>query len=526
MPDSPTAMQARGGDADRAARARQTAALLAASDAVAGHDVLLLLRVDADDPVAVADALAHSPALASRVLATINAAAFGLSQRVRSIHQAVALLGAREARRLAVAQALLGLGQHRAVPPRLLKQWWSQSLVRAGFARQLAGPRGEAVADEAYTLALIQDIGMLGLMGVDAAFYAEHAALADRDSFLEAERERFGLDHCGAGRSLLIKWQAPREIWSVVRRHHEPPGRLGDQGDSLDAILYACALLPHLEEPVDDPTLRRLHELYRCIASDETASLQQCLEDAMQEAERLGAAVDAVALGLDTQRLTAMLTETLARDTVHAAAEVHRLRSNLEQHRGRIERLEQAAATDPLTGVANRRGFFDRLDARLADAARQPVAFLIADLDQFKAVNDRYGHAAGDAVLHAVAERLRETFGANAVVGRVGGDEFAVAVFGLDSPDIRRRLLDLTHDLRIQRPWMNGVAPFAFGLTVGGVHVPTFEPERMSVDELLRQADAAMYSRKNGRGDAVCLVPWREDQSSTNVPPSYRRGER
>ena len=88
---------------------------------------------------------------------------------------------------------------------------------------------------------------------------------------------------------------------------------------------------------------------------------------------------------------------------------------------GQIASLDAAAHRDPLTGVANRRAFFDQLD--------QPGtggALLYCDLDHFKPVNDRLGHAAGDELLQQVAGRLVECAGEDRTVARLGGDEFAV----------------------------------------------------------------------------------------------------
>lgn len=89
-----------------------------------------------------------------------------------------------------------------------------------------------------------------------------------------------------------------------------------------------------------------------------------------------------------------------------------------------MQLLRVSAVTDPLTGVANRRGFFAGLD-RLADDDEIEVAMI--DLDSFKALNDRYGHATGDAALRAVATWLSELVGEQGIVGRIGGDEFAFA---------------------------------------------------------------------------------------------------
>ncbi len=123
----------------------------------------------------------------------------------------------------------------------------------------------------------------------------------------------------------------------------------------------------------------------------------------------------------------------LAAGTSLMVAAAFLLRMVIQQHRQLVDMLllqrqmRELADTDPLTGLVNRRALGKRLDHEIANAAPDTsFAFALLDLDGFKPVNDRYGHAIGDVLLCEVADRLRETCDGNAVVARMGGDEFAV----------------------------------------------------------------------------------------------------
>jgi diguanylate cyclase (GGDEF)-like protein len=115
--------------------------------------------------------------------------------------------------------------------------------------------------------------------------------------------------------------------------------------------------------------------------------------------------------------------------------------------RGRVERerelLRASALSDPLTGVANRRALDERIDYEVARHARQqrPFALLMLDLDGFKAVNDRFGHSAGDDLLRDVAEALRGAVREQDTVGRIGGDEFCILAPETDRDGAERLLL-------------------------------------------------------------------------------------
>ena len=163
------------------------------------------------------------------------------------------------------------------------------------------------------------------------------------------------------------------------------------------------------------------------------------------------------------------------------------------------------ATHDPLTSLANRSLFRERLDHALSQPSPQrgEVAVLFVDLDDFKPVNDRHGHAVGDEVLRIVAMRLKRAVRADDLVSRLGGDEFACLVTnGLDHEQLTRmgcKLFDA-----VSAPLMVGELRLSVTPSIGiamrrGDH--DTEP-----DALLQRADAAMYRAKRERsGVALCI---------------------
>ncbi len=168
--------------------------------------------------------------------------------------------------------------------------------------------------------------------------------------------------------------------------------------------------------------------------------------------------------------------------------------------------LELAASTDPLTHLANRRAFFDRLaslgtggpaPSGPAPASGVPVTVLYLDLDGFKAVNDAHGHAAGDALLVAVADRLRTCLRPGDVLARLGGDEFAAVCPGVateaEATAVADRLLAAVH-----RPADLGAVTLTPGISIGIAVDPS---GAVGEQALLAAADAAMYDAKRaGKG--------------------------
>lgn len=154
--------------------------------------------------------------------------------------------------------------------------------------------------------------------------------------------------------------------------------------------------------------------------------------------------------------------------------------------------LTHQALHDPVTGLANRRQFVSRAEAALA-ARQHPgsIAALFIDLDDFKAVNDNLGHAAGDQALALVAERIQGVLRDGDLAARLGGDEFGVLVCGLTSPDDARHVGNRIV-AALARPLELASKPVVVGASIG----TAIDRPGDGVDELLGRADLAMYRAK------------------------------
>lgn len=180
-------------------------------------------------------------------------------------------------------------------------------------------------------------------------------------------------------------------------------------------------------------------------------------------------------------------------------AEVERLQADLGKAQRTIAELEARADVDPLLDILNRRGFERELKRSLAYLQRYngEAVLLFIDLDGFKAVNDRHGHAAGDALLKAVARELVGHVRASDVVARLGGDEFGVLLWNLGAALAAGKAHSLERLIETVTV-AHGEARIAVGASVGLVPlVAGAAPEQM-----IDAADKAMYARKNERKQA------------------------
>jgi len=163
--------------------------------------------------------------------------------------------------------------------------------------------------------------------------------------------------------------------------------------------------------------------------------------------------------------------------------------------RAQAVELRRAAATDPLTGLANRSGFWSRYVHSVDGAAESSISVLCIDLDRFKPVNDTYGHAVGDALLIDVADRLRRVLRPADLVSRLGGDEFTVVVHDLD--DVAVAVIADRIVAELCEPFTIGGTAVEIGASIGVASAPS---EHFDAEALLDAADKALYeAKKSGR---------------------------
>ena len=185
-----------------------------------------------------------------------------------------------------------------------------------------------------------------------------------------------------------------------------------------------------------------------------------------------------------------------------------------------VDTITDLALRDPLTGLANRTLFADRLAGILAsrsDSDTHPVSVLVLDLDGFKPLNDTLGHSFGDEVLVAVAQRLGRVAGPADTVARLGGDEFAVLL--RISPD---RAHDIARQLsaEFESPFLIAGQPAQVGASIG---VATARPQDTTAEELLKRADLTMYAAKRRRAAPARRVLEAADADSPTLLAELRQ---
>ncbi len=228
-------------------------------------------------------------------------------------------------------------------------------------------------------------------------------------------------------------------------------------------------------------------------------------------------ALSAIGRPLDGDELTAVVFYVGTASALAVTAQVYRERRRWQQHvtqtaleaeRHRnavlVEELEQLSREDPLTAVGNRRAWDERLTGEVLRARRsgRPLSVLICDLDHFKAVNDRAGHAVGDAVLRTTTAVLAERLRGTDFLARLGGDELAVLCPDTSLAAAAALGTDIRDAIR--------TTSFAAGITMTcSIGVAELERDDGNAEVLCQRADGALYDAKTVRDTVRCAEPGR-----------------
>ena len=495
-----------------------------------------------DDPNATASSFAEAirtdPALTSRLLRTVNSVHYAQREPATTVERAVTVLGLNRVKTICLGFQLVGHLDRLGGVPFDMKRFWQHSLLRACLARGIAKrivPRRE---EEAFLIGLLQDCGVLLLAQSLGNSYSE---LYGRDlsptAFHSMERETFPHTHADAIAALAFEWNLPDIIATPLASHHERVelSETATEQDMLRAVSYFVGALRFTGDPNAEPQESRDGQKTGTPSSTLTGTNWDREEESLPEYVRKTLGIDEAKWTAiqqqacdEFQRMSTMYAEVLP-DQVDTAellgdanrhlaslaakadqrvqvAETDRATMRKAQHRlqDSLRDYRERASTDPLTNVANRGAIVEvarrAIEANLDKGT--PIGVLFLDIDNFKRLNDTFGHRAGDNVLKVVAGLLTREVGAYGMVGRYGGEEFVIVMPDRSAQETRQLGERIVREVRAIDTQPLGVTG-AVTCSVGGYWTESV-PEG-SAEFLFAAADSKMYEAKKSGKDRFCF---------------------
>lgn len=467
----------------------------------------------------LADIISKDVALSSKILRAANSPFYGCSHNITTISQALVILGLRAIISLVFSFSLLKIYPERLGGQFDYAGFWTRSLNTAVASRELAQVAGLRTEEEAFIAGLLQDVGVLVIGQSVSSIYESinGKTPSGRSPILEVERECLGTDHVEVARILFDKWNLPPSLRIPILYHHDPEKAEGADNQTLLSIRiqHIAGLLGEWLYAVapDDRSLEELIGIAKKqlnISPRELEAVMYRVDIQMEEVSNL--------FELDAPRpctyehLLEKANLTLGRIVREQERHLQKLEASKAESQRLAEQLRIAnnqllgeARTDAVTGLANRKCFDEFLHQELERSARyqHAVSLLFIDIDDFKSVNDRYGHLVGDSNLRQLASVLRREVRASDMVARYGGEEFVVVLVetgGSESLLVAERIRSAI--AKIQVPADEDQANATMTASIG---IAVWEPGNAPISPVafVKQADSAMYEAKKAGKNCV-----------------------
>ncbi len=387
----------------------------------------------------VARALSLDSALATKILRIANSPLYAQRRKSDNLRQALVVLGLNATLTLALSFSLvksLRTGKSNGLDH---GWYWRRALLAATAARALGDAMHQTLAEEIFLAGLLQDVGMLALDQALPDLYRDCAELQrDHVALAAHERRRLEADHARVGAWLMRTWNLPERLYRAIEHTHDveqrptsDPALVFQRCVALSGPLADLFLLDPSKRPFPETALAA----ERALGLDKTA-FGQVLGTVGAMIPETEAIFESDALAREHPELVLeQAREVLMLRSLVALKEMNTLRIAAESSTSRALELEEETRRDAMTGVYNR-AYLDQVLAREFDNATRhgwPLSVAFADLDNFKRINDRYGHQAGDRILQATARILRSNTRETDIIARYGGEEFVVVLPATDA---------------------------------------------------------------------------------------------
>ncbi|MEM9655827.1 MAG: diguanylate cyclase [Actinomycetota bacterium] len=468
--------------------------------------VEVLRLADAEDSSMkdITTTIETDPGLTLRLLKLANTAAYNRGGEVANVNRAAMLLGLRTLKLVTLGFSLVSNVSSDTIDATIL---WRRSVVGGVVARRFAWETIPASADDAFVAGMLSNLGKLAL--------SEEAAYVD--AFFRFgpwmrpanEVEVLGFTSDAVTVAILEKWGLPRPLIDAIGERGLEPG--DESQNEMAAILRVCDHAAELLLTTDDPLANAA--AFDSLSFTAAANLGMTIGEVESILEELRPELDEVSRMFDFDPVGQNAAADLVRDAHSQLVKISletagALAQAKDQNDALVElneRLEEAASTDPLTGLPNRRTFNAYLTNRIAGRLRTPrptlLGLLMIDIDHFKQVNDRYGHGVGDEVLTEIGARLLNGTRRGELPARIGGEEFALVMPETteeELPGAAERFRELIGT----EPVDTSAGPLQITASIGASY-----SAGTSIDtegDMLEVTDKALYEAKaNGRNRVV-----------------------
>ncbi len=458
----------------------------------------IMEAVKKDEPslVEISETISTDPSLSVEVLKLINSSFYSLPKKITSVAHAVNMLGISTVKNLALSFSLVKSFKNKDENRFDYSGFWKNSLACAVAAKLIAQKVNPTLADDAFFLGLLHDIGILAMVqGLPRQYdvvLREMELQGSVPGTIDIENKVLGFNHMQVGRYLIKSWGLSKTLYLPIGCHHTPEMLVPETSEieSFVKILHMANLYIDFFNSSDKKTSYGMIDYFK----------QAYGFSEMFKADQIGHQIEEQTLKICPLFDIAKLDDVSYYDMIESArdqlADVSMdLLSQVLQQKRQIELLKDKITRDSMTQLYNYQWFHEVLHQEKSRSERygNPLSVILADIDDFKRINDHYGHLAGDAVIKKVAKTLKNDARTTDHVARYGGEEFGIILSETDihgALNVAERLRQNIASARINFEDSNISVTMSFGVT----SVP--KGSKVSKEEIIERVDQVLYEAK------------------------------
>lgn len=450
----------------------------------------------------IGDLLTADPPLTVKILKIVNSCFYSLPTKITSVNHAIKLLGSKAIKNLALSFTLINTFQSNQYGLIDFKRFWKNSLVGATATKLISEKLEPGQADDAFILGLLQDIGilMLGYCLPRQYGLVLNEVGKNINIYPQAETQVIGTNHQEIGEYLTKSWGLPNTFYLPIGYHHIPDQLPSAQSSvcKLTRILHLSSLfIDLLSDNNRALTLWKLKETVDDFGFATEIDVNEIWGKICEQIQQIFPLFD---LEVGQDDYIQIIEKARAELSKLSVEMIH----NSVQQSKELETLKQQVVRDSMTQLFNHQHFRQLLQSEIARAERykRPLSLIFGDIDHFKAINDTFGHLAGDRVIKALATKLRMETRVSDHAARYGGEEFAVILTETTAEGakvIAERLRSEIESMEIIYDGQSISTTLSFG--IAGMT----DTKNASIDELIGQADKALYQAKEQGGNR-CII--------------------
>ena len=448
--------------------------------------------------------ISSDPSISAEILRCINSPYYSLRTKVTSVNHAVNMLGIKTVKYLALSFSLVK-NFHQEKPFNFnYESFWKDSLIGAASARSLADCINPNLAEDAFFIGLLHNLGILTLVRCLPQQYSlviKEMQTSDC-SYHEAEDQVLGFNHMAVGKRLIEFWGLPELFYMPIGFHHQPDKLPVDSPEieMLTRILHLSTLFIDLFNDTEKCFTLGLIELHaKKYKFDTKFKIDEIGKKIHEHTRQIFPLFE---ISVKDNDYYSELIESARKEIMNLAGD---LMNKVVQQQGEIQRLREQIIRDAMTPLINYQYFHELLDQELYRSRRYqfPLSIIIADVDDFKTINDGLGHQAGDYVIKSVAECMRKELRQSDHIARYGGDEFGIIL--PETPlEGALRVADRLKKAISTLKCVHKNKALSFTLSFG---VAALLPDQsVSKDEFIKMADRALSSAKANGKNQFCAV--------------------